>query len=156
MVLTAACVSFAHGGNDVANAVGPLNEVLLGLMQKDSLSELWFVPILGGIAIVLGLVIYGAKVMRTVGEKITKLSYSAGFCAQFGGAVAVLVATDMGLPISTTAVLIGAITGVGLSEGSSNIDVRMIFKIVAGWIITLPCAGVMSLIVFLIAKLGLN
>lgn len=156
MIMTACCVSFAHGGNDIANAIGPLTEILLyagfGSLDSTNTSELWYVTPLGGVFLVLGLVLWGQNVMKTIGEKITRLTYSKGFAAQFGAAVAVLVATVMGLPISTTAVLVGAIAGVGFSEGANTVDTRLVGKIVIGWIVTLPIAGLFAAAIFAIAR----
>ncbi len=160
MIMTACGVSFAHGGNDIANAIGPLSEVLLlavtgSLAQsEDATGTLWWVTPVGGLFIVAGLVVWGRKVMETVGEKITKLTFSKGFCAQFGAATAVLVATVLGMPISTTAVLIGAIAGVGaVGDGDGGgIDVKMVGKIVAGWVVTLPIAGGVSVAIFAIVR----
>jgi phosphate/sulfate permease len=160
MVMTACCVSFAHGGNDIANAIGPLSELLLfattGSLDGSSSATvtLWYVTPLGGIFIVLGLSIYGKNVMKTVGSGITTLTYSKGFAAQFGAAIAVLFATVLGMPISTTAVLIGSIAGVGISDGQGrkSVDLKTVGKIVAGWIVTLPIAGALSAIIFVIVR----
>ena len=160
MVMTACCVSFAHGGNDIANAIGPLSELLLfattGSLDGSSSATvtLWYVTPLGGLFIVLGLSTYGKNVMKTVGSGITTLTYSKGFAAQFGAAVAVLLATVLGMPISTTAVLIGSIAGVGISDGQGrkSVDLKTVGKIVAGWIVTLPIAGGLSAIIFVIVR----
>ena len=176
MILTACCVSFGHGGNDVANAIGPLKEIILyattGRVTAVSDDELWYITPIGGIFIVGGLAMFGAIVMETVGKKIVALTYSKGFAAQFGAAVAVLIATDEGLPISTTSVLIGAIAGIGITTTSTTtknnstnaavgngdreekpgFNLKMFGKILAGWIMTLPVAGSFALLPFLIAR----
>ena len=164
LVMTACCVSFAHGGNDIANAIGPLSELLLFAItgslssSKTASQTLWYVTPLGGLFIVLGLATWGKNVVKTVGTKITLLNYSKGFAAQLGAAVAVLVATLLGMPISTTAVLIGSISGVGLvdGQGRQSINLKMVCKIVAGWIVTLPVAGVLSVIFFAIIRAALG
>ena len=160
MVMTACGVSFAHGGNDIANAIGPLSEILLYTLHgslsgsHDAAGSLWYVTLVGGLFLVLGLATWGKNVMETVGSGITRLTYSKGFAAQFGAALAVLIATIMGFPISTTAVLIGSITGVGFtsSSGKERVNYSMIGKIVLGWIVTLPIAGGLSAVFFLIAR----
>lgn len=113
-----------------------------------------YVNLIGGIAIVSGLATYGQKVMATVGGGITQLSFSKAFAAQFGASISILTATVLGLPISTTAVLVGCITGVGLTEGwSSNaVDFRLIGKIVLAWIITLPAAGITTGLLYLMLR----
>jgi len=157
LIMTACCVSLGHGGNDVANAVGPLLDLIMyattGTLDEPATS-LWYVTPIGGIFIVIGLATLGHKVMETVGKKIVALTYSKGFAAQFGAAVAVLLATDEGLPISTTSVLVGAIAGVGLSSGGSGegVNLRMFFKILLGWIATLPIAGAFAGTLFAIAR----
>eukprot|EP00730_Choanoeca_flexa_P011287 TRINITY_DN24355_c0_g1_i1.p1 TRINITY_DN24355_c0_g1~~TRINITY_DN24355_c0_g1_i1.p1 ORF type:complete len:498 (+),score=87.66 TRINITY_DN24355_c0_g1_i1:88-1581(+) len=157
LVVTSACaVAFAHGGNDVANALGPLG-VIINYQRNDLATILpmpAYVNVIGGVAIVTGLATYGQKVMRTVGGGITQLSFSKAFSAQFGASVSILTATVIGLPISTTAVLVGCITGVGLTDGwrSDSVDFKLIGKIVMAWIITLPAAGITSGLIYLMLR----
>jgi PiT family inorganic phosphate transporter len=121
---------------------------------ETSLSLPAYVNLIGGLAIVSGLATYGRKVMTTVGGGITPLSFSKAFCAQAGASISILTATVLGLPISTTAVLVGCITGVGLTEGwrSDAVDFRLIGRIVLAWIITLPAAAITSGLIFLMFR----
>lgn len=153
-VFTACSMAFAHGSNDVANGVGPLAAVLTivstGAVQQESALPIW-VLLLGGGGIVVGLVTLGYKVMRTIGEKITELTPSRGFCAELAAAGTVVIASRLGLPVSTTHVIVGAVMGVGLARGIAAIDLRVVGKVVASWIITLPLgAGMAALFYFLL------
>lgn len=144
------------GGNDVANAIGPFAVIIEYQVDGAVLGGKptpMYVTVLGGVGIVVGLATWGHRVMATVGEKITKLSFTKGYAAQFGASVSVLLATVMGLPISTTAVLIGSIAGVGLaSGGQSGLDLRLLGRIVAGWIITLPGAGLVTAVAYFVLR----
>ena len=156
MIMTACCVAFAHGGNDVGNAIGPfsasLHIYIYGSMDGDAETPV-IVTFCGGIGIVIGLAAFGKRVMETVGKKITKLTFSKGFAAQYGASLAVLICTALGLPISTTSVLIGSIAGVGSADGEKNsIDFQVIKKIILGWLATLPAAGIVAMIIYAICK----
>ncbi|EGD82500.1 Pho4 family protein [Salpingoeca rosetta] len=155
LTLVSACtVSFAHGGNDVANAVGPYG-VIADLVAPDSLDTSLpvMLNIVGGVAIVTGLLMYGYRVMETVGSNITKLTLSKAFAAQYGASVSILCATLIGLPISSTAVLIGCVAGVGLADGDPNaVDWKLLRNVVLTWIITLPCSGAISALVYVIVR----
>eukprot|EP00043_Microstomoeca_roanoka_P005798 m.58088 g.58088 ORF g.58088 m.58088 type:complete len:640 (+) comp13122_c0_seq1:93-2012(+) len=155
LTLISACtVAFAHGGNDVANAVGPYGIILDYQLRGQMHSTLPVIlNVVGGVAIVVGLVTYGYRVMETVGTNITRLSLSKAFAAQFGASVSILFATVLGLPISSTAVLIGCVAGVGLADGKRDaVDWKVLRKVFAAWIITLPCSGATSAIIYLIMK----
>lgn len=110
-----------------------------------------YVTVLGGVGIVAGLAAYGHRVMATVGEKITKLSFTRGYSAQFGASISALLATVLGLPVSTTSVLVGGIAGVGVSD-RSKVDFRLLGRILIGWLVTLPCAGGVCAAVFFITR----
>ena len=159
MVMTAACVAFGHGGNDVGNAIGPFSACLY-VYENGSLKgiESHETPILvtffGGLGIVVGLSAFGKRVIETVGEKITRLTFSKGFAAQYGASVAVLICTSLGLPISTTSVLVGSIAGVGYADGGKGVDLKVLKRIVAGWLVTLPASGIISAIIYGVCKLG--
>eukprot|EP00298_Acanthocystis_sp_HF-20_P003361 c13725_g1_i1.p1 GENE.c13725_g1_i1~~c13725_g1_i1.p1 ORF type:complete len:472 (+),score=221.47 c13725_g1_i1:23-1438(+) len=151
MIVTACVVAFAHGGNDVANAIGPFFVVLTYSREGniDNLGEVpIYVTIIGGIGVVIGLATWGYKVMETVGSKITPLTFSKGFAAQLGAGVSVLASTVLGLPISTTAVIVGSVMGVGLVEDRKSVNFRVIGNIIAGWITTLPVAALFSMAIF--------
>lgn len=155
MVFTACSMAFAHGSNDVANAVGPLaavvNVINSGTVAANSVMPSWIL-LLGGAGIVLGLVTYGYKVIATVGKKITELTPSRGFAAELGAAGTVVLASGTGLPISTTHTLIGAILGVGLARGIGALNLKVLATIVGSWVITLPAGACLSIIFFFLFK----
>lgn len=140
-VFTACSMAFAHGSNDVANGIGPLAAVVSiatsGEVTQEAALPLW-VLLLGGGGIVLGLATMGYRVMRTIGTKITELTPSRGFCAELAAASTVVIASRLGLPVSTTHIIVGAVLGVGFARGIAAIDLRVVFKIVTSWIVTLP------------------
>ena len=158
MVMTACCVAFAHGSNDVGNSVGPFAKAL-SIYNTHSMKATetpTMVTFCGGLGIVIGLAAFGKRVIETVGKKITSLTFSKGFAAQYGASLAVLICTAMGLPISTTSVLIGSIAGVGMASGNENsVDLNVIKRIVLGWFATLPAAGAVAAIIFAICKAAL-
>ncbi|HFC30156.1 MAG TPA: inorganic phosphate transporter [Oceanospirillales bacterium] len=156
MVITASGLAFAHGSNDVANAVGPLAAVVTtaktGAITGKAALDTWILFV-GGIGIVIGLATYGRKVIATVGTKITHLTPSRGFAAELGASMTIVVASATGLPISTTHTLVGAVLGVGLAKGISAINLGVVRGIFASWIITIPAGAVLSIIFFFILKL---
>jgi len=154
-VFTACAMAFAHGSNDVANGIGPLAAVVTTVttQQVGATAELPFwILLLGGFGIVLGLVTLGYRVMQTIGKKITELTPSRGFCAELAAAATVVVASRFGLPVSTTHIIVGAVMGVGLARGIATIDLRVISRIVASWVITVPVGALLSAIFFLILR----
>ena len=150
-ILTAFYVAFAHGSNDVANAVGPLAAVVAilkdGHVHMKVVMPAWILG-LGGGFIVFGLLIWGAKVMATIGEKITELTPSRGFAATFGAATVVLICSKMGLPISTTHTLVGSVIGVGLARGLPTLNLDIIKMIAISWISTIPFTAVISMLCY--------
>ncbi|PAU76041.1 inorganic phosphate transporter [Halomonas salipaludis] len=156
MIFTACAMAFAHGSNDVANAVGPLAAVI-SVVQSDGIIDSaalvpWWVLILGGGGIVFGLVTYGHKVIATVGTGITELTPSRGFAATLAAATTVVLASGTGLPISTTHTLVGAILGVGLARGMAALNLRVIGTIVMSWLITLPAGAGLAIMFFFMFK----
>ena len=156
-IATACFVAFAHGANDVANAVGPLAAVVT-LYQADFASvagqvgvPLW-VLVLGGGGIVLGLATMGYKVIATIGKEITEITPTRGFCAEFGAATTVLFASSLGLPISTTHTLVGAVIGVGFARGIGALNMRVIRNIANSWIATVPVSAGVAAILFLAVR----
>ncbi|MBR0573634.1 MULTISPECIES: inorganic phosphate transporter [Pasteurellaceae] len=152
MVITACAMAFAHGSNDVANAIGPLSAVASivetgGQVAGKTALAPWILP-LGGAGIVVGLVVLGYKVMGTIGTGITELTPSRGFAAQFSCATTVVIASGTGLPISTTQTLVGAILGVGFARGIAALNLNVIRNIVASWVITLPAGAFISIIIY--------
>ena len=156
MVFTACAMAFAHGSNDVANAVGPLaaiaNIVQSGgeIAAKSTLP--WWILLLGGSGIVAGLIMLGYRVIETVGRNITELTPSRGFAAELAAATTVVLASGTGLPISTTHTLVGAVLGVGLARGISAVNARVVGKIILSLIITLPVGAGLSILFFFIFK----
>ncbi len=155
MVFTACAMAFAHGSNDVANAVGPLAAVYgvieSGAVASKSVMPSWIL-LLGGVGIVVGLATYGWKVIATIGKKITELTPSRGFAAELGAAATVVLASGTGLPISTTHTLVGAVLGVGLARGIGALNLSVIGTIFTSWIITLPAGAGLSILFFFFFK----
>ena len=156
MIFTAIAMAFAHGSNDVANAIGPVAAVF-GIVQSageivsKSATPVWIL-VLGGGGIVLGLVTYGHKVIATVGSGISELTPSRGFAATLGAAVTVVIASGTGLPISTTHTLVGAVIGVGLARGIGALNIGVIQTIFLSWIVTLPAGAILSIFFFFTFK----
>ncbi|MEE4110449.1 MAG: inorganic phosphate transporter, partial [Halieaceae bacterium] len=152
MVFTACSMAFAHGSNDVANAVGPLAAVANIVQSGGEVSAVAAMPawimLTGAVGIVIGLGTYGWKVIATIGSKITQLTPSRGFAATLAAASTVVLASGTGLPISTTHTLVGAVLGVGLARGIAAIDLRVIASIFASWLITLPAGAILAIIFF--------
>lgn len=156
MVVTACAMAFAHGSNDVANAIGPVAAVVSivnsgGEVAAKSMLPIW-VLMLGGVGIVLGLMMYGKKVIATVGNNITELTPSRGFAATLAAATTVVFASGTGLPISTTHTLVGAILGVGLARGMAALNLTVIRNIFMSWVVTLPAGALLSIFFFFILK----
>jgi len=156
MMFTACAMAFAHGSNDVANAIGPLAAVVSivehdGVVAQKSALPLWILA-LGGLGIVIGLMTYGRKVMLTIGTQITELTPSRGFAATLAAATTVVLASGTGLPISTTHTLVGAVLGVGLARGIAAINLNVVRTIFISWVVTLPAGAFLSIIFFFILK----
>ncbi|MFL2558144.1 MAG: phosphate permease [Candidatus Thioglobus sp. MED-G25] len=154
-ILTACAIAFAHGSNDVANAIGPLAAISSAISGADlggkATVSPWMLAI-GGIGIVIGLATWGYRVMETVGKRITELTPSRGFAAELAAATTIVVASRMGIPISTTHTLVGAVLGVGLARGISALDMRVVGKIIASWVATLPIAAGLSMFFYFFFK----
>jgi PiT family inorganic phosphate transporter len=154
-ILTACAVAFAHGSNDVANAIGPLAALVHVAQDMDVTGkapvEPWMLAV-GGIGIVIGLATWGYRVMETVGRKITELTPSRGFAAELGAATTIVLASRLGIPVSTTHVLVGSVLGVGLARGIDVIDLRVVGRILVSWVVTLPIAAILSVFFFYFFK----
>jgi PiT family inorganic phosphate transporter len=159
MIVTACSMAFAHGSNDVANAIGPLAAVIAvaqtGLVGSKAALPVW-VLMLGGVGIVVGLATFGRHVIATVGEKITQLTPSRGFAAELAAATTIVIASGTGLPISTTHTLVGAVLGVGMARGIEAIDLRVVGRIFASWLITVPAGALLSIVFFYLLKAVLS
>jgi PiT family inorganic phosphate transporter len=155
MIFTACAMAFAHGSNDVANAVGPLAAIVSvinsGAVETQAVMPRWIL-LLGGIGIILGLATYGFKVMGTVGKKITELTPSRGFAAELGAAATVVLASGTGLPISTTHTLVGAVLGVGLARGIAALNLRVVGTIFMSWLVTLPAGAGLAILFFYVIR----
>ena len=156
MVVTACCMAFAHGSNDVANAIGPLAAVVSVVNSGGEISGkaplVWWILPLGAIGIVLGLAIFGKRVMQTIGKNITHLTPSRGFAAELAAASTVVIASGTGLPISTTQTLVGAVLGVGMARGIAAINIGVVRNIVVSWVVTLPAGAALSIMFFFMIK----
>lgn len=156
MMFTACAMAFAHGSNDVANAVGPLAAVISVVQSNGDIGGAaalpWWVLVLGGGGIVVGLVTYGHRVIATVGTGITELTPSRGFAATLAAATTVVLASGTGLPISTTQTLVGAVLGVGLARGMAALNLRVLGSIIMSWLITLPAGAGLAILFFFMFK----
>ncbi|MEX0709113.1 MAG: inorganic phosphate transporter [Woeseia sp.] len=155
MIVTACSMAFAHGSNDVANAIGPLAAVISvaqsGVIGAKSTVPIW-VLVLGGAGIVVGLATYGRHVIATVGEKITQLTPSRGFAAELAAATTIVIASGTGIPISTTHTLVGAVLGVGLARGIEAIDLRVVGRVFLSWVVTIPAGALLAIVFFFIFR----
>lgn len=152
---TSCYVALSQGANDVANAIGPVAAIYL-IAKQHALMDKADIPmsmlVLGGLGIAMGISLLGHKVMATVGEKITTLTNTRGFAVDFGAASTVLVASNLGLPVSTTHAAVGGVVGVGLARGFKAVDFRVLLRIVAYWVATVPIAALTSIIFFVLLK----
>jgi len=156
MIVTACTMAFAHGSNDVANAMGPMAAIISVVESSGDLAQQAPVPawvlFVGAVGIVAGLMMYGYKVITTVGNGITDLTPSRGFAAELATAGTVVLASGTGLPVSTTHTLVGAILGVGLARGIAALNLRVVRNIFMSWIVTLPAGAILAIIFFYILK----
>ena len=155
MIITACAMAFAHGSNDVANAIGPLSAVIsvaqTGMVSAKSSVSIW-VLVLGGVGIVVGLATYGRHVIATVGTKITQLTPSRGFAAEVAASTTIVIASGTGMPISTTHTLIGAVLGVGLARGIDAIDLRVVSRVLVSWVVTIPAGAILAILFFFLFR----
>jgi len=155
MIVTACGMAFAHGSNDVANAIGPLAAVVSvaqsGVISGKAALPTW-VLVLGGAGIVVGLATFGRHVIATVGKNITHLTPSRGFAAELAAATTIVIASGTGMPVSTTHVLVGAVLGVGLARGIDAIDLRVVARIFVSWVVTIPVGAFLAIVFFFIFR----
>lgn len=154
-IMSACLMAFAHGANDVANAIGPL-AAAISILTTGAISEQTEIPAwilaLGGIGIVIGLATWGWRVIETIGKKITELTPTRGFSAEFGAAATILIASRLGMPISTTHTLVGSVIGVGLARGIEALDLRTTRHIVVSWTITVPAGAFITIGLFYLTE----
>ena len=152
---TACYVAFAHGANDVANAIGPFAAIVAVFRDGDLAMKVqvpMWVLALGGVGIVVGLGTWGYRVIDTIGKKITSITPSRGFSAEFATATTVLFCSKLGLPVSTSHTLVGSVIGVGMAKGMAALNLRVIRNIVNSWLITVPATAIVTILVFLLLK----
>jgi phosphate/sulfate permease len=146
--ITSACLmAFAHGSNDVANAIGPMAAVISTLFHTPIGSSgfpVWAL-VLGGAGIVIGLATWGWRVIETIGKHITELTPSRGFSAEFGAALTILFASSLGIPISTTHTIVGSVFGVGFARGIASLNLRIVRDILLSWIVTIPTSAALAI-----------
>lgn len=158
MIFTACSMAFAHGANDVANAIGPVAAVVavvqaggdLDLVSRSPVPS--WVLLLGAVGIVIGLATYGYRVIATIGREITELTPSRGFAAELATASTVVGASAIGLPVSTTHTLVGAVLGIGMARGIGALNLRVIGSIFLSWVVTLPAGAVLAILFFLVLR----
>ena len=155
MIVTASAMAFAHGSNDVANAIGPMSAIISvtseGVIGTTSAVSPWIL-LIGGVGIVFGLAMLGGRVIKTVGSKITELTPSLGFSAEMAAASTVVAATYLGFPISTTHTLVGAVIGVGLAKGVSHLDLSSIGRIALSWVVTIPAGATLTVLFYVLLR----
>ncbi len=151
-VLSACFVAFAHGSNDVGNAIAPLAVISYinqqGRVPSDELTIPLWILVLGAMGIVAGLAVWGKKVIATIGENIISLEPSSGFCAELATAITILIASRLGLPVSTSHALVGGVVGIGLVQNIKSIKFATIQNIAAAWLITVPISAALSATIF--------
>jgi PiT family inorganic phosphate transporter len=156
-LLSACFVAFAHGSNDVGNAIAPLAVITyinqIGTVPQDHIIIPLWILILGGAGIVAGLAVWGKKVIATIGESIISLQPSSGFCAELATATTILVASRLGLPVSTSHALVGGVVGIGLVRDWNSIKFSTLKAIAAAWVITVPISAVLSALIFAIVRI---
>ncbi len=157
-IATACFVAFAHGANDVANAIGPVAAVVE--LYRGGFSGVaaevgvpFWVLVMGGAGIVIGLATYGHRVIATIGRQITEITPTRGFAAEFGAATTVLIASSLGLPISTTHTLVGGVIGIGFAQGMGALNLDMIRNIVRSWLATVPVAAAIAALIYVVARI---
>lgn len=150
-VITACAMAFSHGSNDVANAIGPL-AAIIELVHSGALSTSvdipWQLTFFGAFGVVVGLGAYGYRIIETVGTQITSLTASRSFAAQFATALMIVIASGIGLPVSSTQTLVGAVLGVGVARGISALNLKVIRNIFMSWLVTLPAGAVLAIIFY--------
>jgi len=152
-ILTSCYVALAHGANDVANAIGPLAVIITVVQTKDMLSAATapvpkYILALGGIGIAIGVGVWGHKVMKTIGERITALNNSRGFTIDFSTATSVMIASSLGLPVSSTHTVVGSVIGVGYARGIGAVNFGIVKQIILSWLLTVPTVAIFSALLY--------
>ncbi|BAZ66488.1 phosphate transporter [Fischerella sp. NIES-4106] len=156
-LLSACFVAFAHGSNDVGNAIAPLAAIVYinstGTVPTGGIAIPIWILVLGGGGIVTGLAIWGKKVIATIGESIISLQPSSGFCAELATATTILLASRLGLPVSTSHALVGGVVGVGLVQNPNSVKFKTLQGIATAWLVTVPISAGLSAVIFSITRL---
>ncbi len=156
-LLSACFVAFAHGSNDVGNAIAPLAVIAYinatGGVPLDGLTIPLWILVLGGAGIVAGLAVWGKKVIATIGESIIPLQPSGGFCAELATATTILLASRLGLPVSTSHALVGGVVGIGLVQSRKSIQFKTLQGIALAWVVTIPISAALGAVLFSFARL---
>lgn len=151
-VITACFVAFAHGSNDVANSIGPLAAIVGTLETMDMTAAKVPIPtwvlVLGASGIVVGLATYGYRVIETIGTKITEITPTRGFAAEFGAATTILIGSHFGIPLSTTHTVVGSVIGVGFARGMNALNLKIIGNILKSWLYTIPFTAILSIVLY--------
>lgn len=151
-VITACFVAFAHGSNDVANSIGPVAAIVGTLETMDMTAAKVPIPswvlLLGAVGIVVGLATYGYRVIETIGTKITEITPTRGFAAEFGAASTILIGSHFGIPLSTTHTVVGSVIGVGFARGMNALNLKIIINILKSWLYTIPFCGILTIILY--------
>lgn len=151
-VITACFVAFAHGSNDVANSIGPVAAIVSTLETMDMTAGKVPIPtwvlLLGAVGIVVGLATYGYRVIETIGTKITEITPTRGFAAEFGAASTILIGSHFGIPLSTTHTVVGSVIGVGFARGMNALNLKIIVNIFKSWLYTIPFTATLTIVLY--------
>jgi len=156
-VLSACFVAFAHGSNDVGNAIAPLATIvyinITGSVPINGITIPIWILILGAAGIVAGLAVWGQKVIATIGENIISLEPSSGFCAELATATTILLGSRLGLPVSTSHALVGGVIGIGMVQNIKSIQFRTLQRIAVAWVMTIPLSAILTAAIFSTARI---
>lgn len=158
-ILTGGYVAFGIGANDIANAIGPFAAILNIMMTGDVSMRVgieWWMLAFGGGGMALGCLTWGYKVIATISEKITEITPDNAFAAQFSAATVVILASKLGMPISTTHAIVGAVVGVGLARGIKALNIKVVRDIVTSWIATIPTTAIFAILIYSIIALAVT
>ncbi|RLG84297.1 MAG: hypothetical protein DRO40_01740 [Thermoprotei archaeon] len=157
LLISVMFIAFSHGAGDVANSAGPLAGIMyavtLGYIPRGDVHIPYEILVFCGAGIAIGILSWGYRVVKTIGEKITPLNIETAFMAQFSGSIAKLVMTRLGLPVSTTAAIVGAVAGLGFARGSKNVDKGTLFTIILTWFIAFPVVAFMTILFYILLSM---
>ena len=155
-ILAACAMAYSHGSNDVANAIGPLASIIdaisTGQVNVENVMPLWVV-LIGVAGVIIGLAVYGKKVIATIGTRIMQLTPSRGFCVQLATSSTVVIASGVGMPVSTTQILVGALLGLGFARGLRSINLRVVRSIFLSWVVTVPAGFILAIVYYFLMRI---